>query len=190
MWEAVLADMRHWLDKGEPVHRVAVNMSPVQVGRAGLAERLLATIDRYAIPGALIEIEITETALMGARAEHIVRELTVLRGSGISVALDDFGTGYSSLSHLARFPVDVIKIDRSFVSGLMVSRADEAVVEAILGLSKALGLTTVAEGVETVEQAARLRDWSCPIAQGFLFSEALPSVSFDWRTVYHSSSAR
>ncbi len=103
----------------------------------------------FDVPPAMLELEITETAFLGDCAANVVVALKALRAAGMTIALDDFGTGFSSLSHLRNFPVDTIKIDRSFVAGLGESAEDRAIVEAILRLGHALGMNTVAEGVET-----------------------------------------
>ena len=110
--------------------------------------------------------------------EAATRELVCVRAAGVTVALDDFGTGFSSLSHLTSFPVDTIKIDRSFTAGLTQEGPAQAVVEAVLLLSRNLGLTTVAEGVETEGQAAWLSAMGCDQAQGHLFAAAMPAGAF------------
>jgi EAL domain-containing protein (putative c-di-GMP-specific phosphodiesterase class I) len=120
-------------------------------------------------PSALC-LEITETALM-ADVRSATEKLHSLKSLGVRLAIDDFGIGYSSLMHLKQLmPVDLLKIDKSFVDGLMESGADRAIVAAVINLAKALGVDAIAEGVETVEQAAALREMSCELAQGYHFA--------------------
>ena len=125
-------------------------------------------------PGSLA-LEITESAVMNDAAAAVVA-LSSLKGLGIELAIDDFGTGYSSMSYLKRFPVDYLKIDRSFVSGLGNGAGDDEVIAAgMVSLAHALGLRVVAEGVETEGQLTRLREMGCEVAQGFYFSKPLDS---------------
>lgn len=177
MADAVLADMRGWLDRGVAFGRVAINASAAEFHEPGYAERLMERLHAHDIPATLLELEITETAFLGESVGNVVAALETLRGAGMTVALDDFGTGYSSLSHLRRFPVDAIKIDRSFVAGVDHAVGDRAIVEAILRLGVALGMKTVAEGVETAAQADYLRAQGCMLAQGFLFAPAIEAAA-------------
>jgi diguanylate cyclase (GGDEF)-like protein/PAS domain S-box-containing protein len=170
---AVLADMKGWIARGIVAGKVAINASAAEFREPGFADRLLARMAAFDVPPAMLELEITETAFLGDCAANVVVALETLRAAGITIALDDFGTGFSSLSHLRNFPVDAIKIDRSFVAGLGASAEDRAIIEAILRLGEALGMTTVAEGVETRAQADFLRGHGCTLAQGFLFAPAL-----------------
>jgi EAL domain-containing protein (putative c-di-GMP-specific phosphodiesterase class I) len=123
-------------------------------------------------------VEITESAAMENVAEAM-KVMKALRKLGVRIALDDFGTGYSSLAHLKRLPLDVVKIDRAFVDGLPKDRHDAAVVNAVLSLAKSYGLETVAEGIETPEQAGFLRAAGCRIGQGFLYGKGLPFHEFE-----------
>ena len=173
MVSAVLADMRAGSTRGVAVGKIAINASAAEFREPGFADRLLARMAAFDVPPAMLELEITETAFLGDCAANVVVALETLRAAGMTIALDDFGTGFSSLSHLRNFPVDAIKIDRSFVAGLGDSAEDRAIIEAVLRLGEALGMTTVAEGVETREQADYLRAHGCTLAQGFLFSPAL-----------------
>jgi EAL domain-containing protein (putative c-di-GMP-specific phosphodiesterase class I) len=119
-------------------------------------------------------LEITESMIM-EDAEYNVDVLGRLKDLGVRIAVDDFGTGYSNLAYLKRFPMDMVKIDKSFVDGLGEKPEDTAIVEAVISLAHALGLRTVAEGIETTEQLERLRDLGCELGQGYYFSEALPA---------------
>ena len=173
---AVLADIRSWLDRGITVGKIAINASAAEFRGPGFADGLLARMAAFDVPPAMLELEITETAFLGDCAANVVAALEALRAAGMTIALDDFGTGFSSLSHLRNFPVDAIKIDRSFVAGLGDSAEDRAIIEAILRLGEALGMTTVAEGVETEAQADYLRAHGCTLAQGFLYAPALDAA--------------
>jgi EAL domain-containing protein (putative c-di-GMP-specific phosphodiesterase class I) len=119
-------------------------------------------------------LEITESMLMGD-AEHNVNVLEKLKALGIGIAVDDFGTGYSNLAYLKRFPVDMLKVDKSFVDGLGENPEATAIVEAVVSLARAMGMQTVAEGIETSGQADLLRALGCELGQGYYFSEPLPA---------------
>lgn len=110
--------------------------------------------------------------------ERSIETLRKLKDFGVTIAIDDFGTGYSSLSYLRRLPLDVLKIDRSFVQGIGTSAEDNAIVRAIISMAQSLGLSVTAEGIETAEQARLLREWSCQTGQGYLFSRPLPAEEF------------
>jgi diguanylate cyclase (GGDEF)-like protein len=154
--------------------RIAVNVSAAQLGRGTLVSTVRAALDQSGLPAHRLEIEVTETALLGDGPESI-RDLHGIRAVGVRVALDDFGTGFSSLAHLRAFPFDKIKIDGSFVRD-SVDRPDcAAVVKAVADLGRRLGVTTVAEGVETQAHLARVIDEGCLEAQGYLFGRPSPS---------------
>lgn len=175
MVEAVLGDVRTWLDGGVDIGRVAINASAAEFRHPGYAERLLARLESHRVPATALELEITETAFLGDSDGHVLHALETLRAAGMTIALDDFGTGFSSLAHLRHFPVDTLKIDKSFVAGIADHADDRAIIEVVLRLGEALNLTTVAEGVETDAQAAFLRGRGCKLAQGYLFARPLPA---------------
>ncbi len=175
MVEAVLADVRRWRDAGIEIGRVAINASAAEFRNPSYAERLLERLEAHGVPASALELEITETAFLGDSEGHVLHALETLRAAGMTVALDDFGTGFSSLAHLRRFPVDTLKIDQSFVGGIEDRAGDRAIIEVVLRLGEALGLTTVAEGVETEAQASFLRGRGCKLAQGYLFARPLPA---------------
>jgi predicted signal transduction protein with EAL and GGDEF domain len=153
---------------------VAVNLSPVQFRSRGIVQAVLAALGTSGLAPHRLEIEITETVLLG-ETEANIATLHQLRSLGVKIAMDDFGTGYSSLSYLRSFPFDKIKIDRSFVHE-MVERPDcVAIVRAVAGLGASLGIATTAEGVETVEQLERIRAEGCTEVQGYLFSAPRPA---------------
>jgi diguanylate cyclase (GGDEF)-like protein/PAS domain S-box-containing protein len=169
MLAKVTGDVRRWLDQGFDPISVAVNTSANDFRYDDFAERVLENLTRCGLPNRLIEIEVTETVFLGRGAHYVDRALRMLSAAGIRIALDDFGTGYASLSHLKQYPVDILKIDRSFISNLENSPGDAAIADAVIDLGRNLGLTIVAEGVETRAQANHLRDRGCAVGQGYLF---------------------
>jgi predicted signal transduction protein with EAL and GGDEF domain len=166
-----------WRERGYRPLRIAVNLSGQQLRSRGLAAELIAILDRLAVPASLLEVEITESTVMSD--DPITRQtLSALNAAGVGIALDDFGTGFSSLSNLRTCPVDRLKIDRSFVTGLPGSASDLAIVKVILSLGQHLGISVVAEGVETEAQLAVLRELGCHEIQGWLVSRAVPADAF------------
>jgi diguanylate cyclase (GGDEF)-like protein/PAS domain S-box-containing protein len=170
---------RIWQERypSTPPLTVSVNLSPRQFSRPKLVVEVLGESE---IDPASLQLEITEGALMSNGTSSADRTLRNLKRMGVQLAIDDFGLGYSSLSYLKRFPVDFLKIDRSFIAGLRrepngVSTKDTEITKAMIELTHALGLKVIAEGVETSEQLAQLRDMKCDFAQGNYFSEPLPS---------------
>lgn len=165
--------MREWLDLGmEPVP-VAVNISPKHL-RNRSAEDFRRIIDRHRLPPGLIELEITEGAVM-QDLDHALGVLAALKAMGIRVAVDDFGTGHSSLSYLKRLPITTLKIDRSFINGVPNEREDAGIVSTIIAMADMLGLHVVAEGVEKTEQANFLRHHNCTQVQGWLTGRPVPA---------------
>jgi diguanylate cyclase len=153
---------------------VSVNLSPRQLQVPTLVQDVLSVLARTGLDPARLVLEITESALVDDAAS--ISMLAAFRSHGIRVAIDDFGTGYSSLHYLTRLPVDILKIDRSFVAELNGTPEGSGITEAILRLSHALHLTTVAEGIETTEQAAELQLLGCGVGQGYLFAAPLPAT--------------
>ena len=172
-----IGDMREWLDQGIAFDHVAVNASAAEFRHDNFAERVLEALSRADIPPRHFQLEITEKVFLGRGAEYVQRALTRLSGAGIKIALDDFGTGYASLRHLKQFPVDIIKIDRSFVRDMESDRGNEAIIRAVINLGRTLGIGIVAEGIERMSQAERLIAFGCDYGQGFLFSRAVPGSS-------------
>jgi diguanylate cyclase (GGDEF)-like protein/PAS domain S-box-containing protein len=166
------SDLRRWQGAGLAAGRVAVNISPVQLRRRAFADHLLDLVGEWRNDNTGIDIEITEGVLIDD-VSSAVSQLRVLRRSGIRVAIDDFGTGYSSLSRLAELPVDMLKIDRTFVNVLTSSGTGRTVAQTIIALGKAFNMTTVAEGVETPEQFDTLAHLGCDQSQGYLHSRPL-----------------
>ncbi|WP_244507800.1 putative bifunctional diguanylate cyclase/phosphodiesterase [Methylobacterium phyllostachyos] len=153
---------------------VAVNVSPAQFKSDRLVETIISALATSGLPARRLEVEITEGVLLQEN-EKTLQTLHRLRELGVRVSMDDFGTGYSSLSYLRSFPFDKIKIDRSFVKDLATKPDGEAIIRAIAGLGKSLGMTTVAEGVETAEQMQRIRLEGCTDVQGYLISRPVPT---------------
>ncbi len=152
---------------------MSINLSGLQFTRADLVTRVAEVLKRSGANPTRVSLEMTEGVLM-RDAEDAVTVLRNLRELGVRLDIDDFGTGYSSLSYLKRFPVDALKVDRSFVQGLGTNADDRAIVQTVVALAKSLDLSTIAEGVETVEQLEVLRELGCSRAQGFLFSPPRP----------------
>jgi len=157
---------------------VSVNLSSRHLGRGDVVERIRRSLERTGCPGNRVKLEITESSLM-ENPEFAARALSELRELGIQICVDDFGTGYSSLSYLHRFPIDVIKIDRSFVSELGTGGKEPAIVSAIVSLAGHLGMQVVAEGIETREQLDQLRRIGCGFGQGYLFSKPVTPLEAD-----------
>jgi len=162
------------------VNRMSVNLSARQLARSGFEEHVLSVLVDTGMDPSQLELEITEGMLMkgGGRSEHALRRL---RAAGVRISLDDFGTGYSSLSYLRRFPIDAVKIDQSFVTDLPHDESARSVVRAIVAMGHSLGVTVVAEGVETKEQQRWLVDAGCDLLQGFFDGPPAPPNSEEWR---------
>ncbi|OWK24636.1 hypothetical protein AJ87_19820 [Rhizobium yanglingense] len=159
-----------WQRQGLPGISMAVNVSPRQFSDENLLRDIDDALGASGLAPELLQIEITESMVM-LNADRAIKQLNAIRSRGVRLAIDDFGTGYSSMSIMKQFPIDTIKIDKSFVSGLPHDSEGKAIAQAIINMGKALGLTIVAEGVETVEQNEFLRQHACDEIQGFLFSK-------------------
>ncbi|HVE21973.1 MAG TPA: EAL domain-containing protein [Acidocella sp.] len=167
------AKLWHAASPDRPAVTMSINLSPVQFGHPELAETLEELVLLSGVDAGAITIEITERSTM-ADPDRALAVLKQLKAMGFRLAIDDFGTGYSSLSYLHRFPIDILKIDRSFISNLGGPGGGEKIVVAILALADSLDITVVAEGVETEAQALNLRELGCQYAQGYLFAKPLP----------------
>jgi diguanylate cyclase (GGDEF)-like protein/PAS domain S-box-containing protein len=163
-----------WLAEGRAPLRIGVNLSPQQVYRGDIVATVRAALEASQLDPQWLELELTENLTLD-ESETTLRIMEELKALGVSLSLDDFGTGWSSLSYLRRFPLDRIKIDRSFVRDLTTHSSTAAIVHSILGLAQNLGLECIAEGVETAEQLDHLQREHCSEFQGFLFSEAVPA---------------
>ncbi|MDP2323275.1 MAG: bifunctional diguanylate cyclase/phosphodiesterase, partial [Gammaproteobacteria bacterium] len=164
--------LKAWQGQGLTLVPVSVNVSARQFRQPDFHKRVAEVLARHSIDASLIEIELTEGLVM-ENTESAQRELALLKQIGLRISIDDFGTGYSCLSYLRRFPIDVLKIDRSFVQEIGTNREGESIIDAIISLARSLRLETVAEGVETADQLAYLLDKGCHVVQGFLFGKPM-----------------
>ena len=169
---------RAWQDQGLPMVRIAVNVSALQFRRLDLVDTVRRALIDADVNARYLEIELTESAVM-THPEESVEILERLSRMGVVVSVDDFGTGYSSISYLRRFPIDKLKIDRTFISNLMTSAEDASIVRAIISLAHGLRLKVVAEGVETAEQVSFLQKLGCDQYQGFFFSRPVTATAFE-----------
>jgi len=176
--EAALRQNRSWQQEGRPLLPVSVNLSPRQFRQKDLVDTVRRILSDTGQPARLLELEITESTLMHD-IDETQAKLQEIAAMGVRLAIDDFGTGYSSLSYLKRFPVHKLKVDQSFVRDLKFDPEDAAIVTAIIGLAKSLGLDTLAEGVESREQLDALLGLGCEKFQGFLFSRPLLADAAD-----------
>ena len=169
--------IREWLDKGLDPKNVAVNFSGKQFKDKSLVKNTAAVIKHFDLPPKYLKIEITEQFFCDDlnQTAHVINHL---RSLGIQVALDDFGTGFSSLSHLKDFPIDSLKIDQTFVKNIKDDTTSATIVKAILGMAESLGISTVCEGIESREQFEILKQTTCDMAQGYLFSIPLPAEEY------------
>lgn len=170
MLSGVARDVRAWLDLGIDFEHVGVNVSGCDFQKDDLEQRMIDAFGEHDVPLKHLVLEVTESVYLSGGDRHVARAVERLRARGLLVALDDFGTGYASLTHLLDFPVDIIKIDRSFVSRLSPGDAGAVIVEALIGIAGKLGMRVVAEGIETPEQVERLRSFGCLLGQGYHFA--------------------
>lgn len=169
--------LKTWIDQGYQAISMAVNLSPVQLRHSDIIEEIENTLADTGLPPEMLEIEITESALM-EREQESIDLLNRLRSLGVRIAIDDFGTGYSSLAYLKKFPIDVLKIDKSFVDNIPHDKDDMVIASTIVAMGHSLGLSVLAEGVETEAQLAFLASKQCNYYQGFLKSKPLPADHF------------
>ncbi len=176
LWVLDQACLQHkkWLEKGLPSIKVAVNVSAIQLDHEDFLENFKAVIDAHQIDPAAIELELTE-GIMLKQMETTLKTLNALKDFGVRISIDDFGTGYSSLSYLRKLPLDKIKIDRSFITNIHTTSANEAIFTAIMALAKNLSLEVIAEGVETRDELKCVLGHQCIEAQGYFFSKPLPA---------------
>jgi EAL domain-containing protein (putative c-di-GMP-specific phosphodiesterase class I) len=176
MIDLVIADLRRWREEGVEVGHVAINAAAAEFRRGDFAESLLERLETASLPPRLIQLEVTETVFLGRGADYVERALKTLSAAGVKIALDDFGTGYASLSHLRQFPVDLLKIDRSFVREIEADADAAAIIRAVVNLGKSLEIETVAEGIETAAQHALLVEKGCDYGQGYFYSRAVSAA--------------
>ena len=162
----VANDMRGWLDSGLPFQHVGINLSAADFHAGHLQERLCTIFADAGVPLKHVILEVTESVYLGQRDHVVADEIKSLRNRGMRVALDDFGTGFASLTHLLTVPVDIIKIDKSFVERLVPGDGAVIIVKGLLGIANELGLRVVAEGIETDAQLDQLLSFGCRLGQG------------------------
>jgi EAL domain-containing protein (putative c-di-GMP-specific phosphodiesterase class I) len=175
--EAACSQAKLWKDAGLPPIRLAVNVSAREF-TASLPGRVMDTLNRYGLEPSWLELEITESTLMH-NIDRVIGIMDRITALGVTLSLDDFGTGYSSLSYLKRFPIDTLKIDRSFTIGIPSDANDCAIANTIISIAQQLKHKVIAEGVETVEQLAFLKNSGCDEVQGYLFSQPLEAAAFE-----------
>ena len=190
MIERVTQDVTYWHAEKVPFHNVAINASEGDFRSPNFANKLIRKISRKGIPASSIQLEVIESAVFSKSADNIYRTLESLRKAGIKIALDDFGTGYAALSHLQKFPIDILKIDQSFVQGIGSLAGNRAIIKAILDLGRNFKLDIIAEGVETEDQESYLSSAGCRFAQGYLYARPvpasqIPSLIRSWNTHPH-----
>jgi EAL domain-containing protein (putative c-di-GMP-specific phosphodiesterase class I) len=165
---------RAWQQAGLPALPIAVNVSALEFGAKGFLAHVAAVLAATGLNPQYLEFEVTESVLM-THAESTTGVLYALKDLGVQLAIDDFGTGYSSLSYLTRFPIDTLKIDRSFVSGMAQSPHHATIINAVIGIGRSLNQRVVAEGIENEEQLSLLRSYHCDQGQGYYFSRPVPA---------------
>lgn len=172
-----LKQLKSWLEQGIAPFSLAVNVSAQQFNKDQLLEELKQALLDTAVPPALLELEVTESVLMTDEA-RIIDIMHQIKALGVKLAIDDFGTGYSSLAYLKRLPLDVLKIDRRFIEHIPQAKDDKQITSAIIALAHTMNFEVLAEGVETAEQLAFLREQGCDLYQGYYYSKALPASEF------------
>ncbi|UJW76787.1 EAL domain-containing protein [Rhizobium sp. SL42] len=173
MLEKIAVDCRRWMDAGLSFNRVGINLTAADFYRGGLTARIGKVFERVDVPLHKIVAEVTESVYLGQRDQIVADEIRAMRAAGLMVALDDFGTGFASLTHLLTVPVDIIKIDKCFVQRMVLDRAGGVIIKGLLDIAHGLDILVVAEGIEDVEQAARLTAMGCRSGQGYLYAKAL-----------------
>lgn len=171
-----IGQARRWMIAGVPFVSVAINLSASQFSDAQLGNRILNAIAAANLEPRMIEVEVTEGVFLSAPSDAVLNACKVLKQGGVHIAFDDFGTGFASLTHLRDFPVDTIKIDRSFITRLGQGQNTTVIVNAMVGLAHNLSMNIVAEGVETQAQAEFLKAIGCDAAQGYLFARPVPAA--------------
>lgn len=173
MLRTVARDVRSWLDDGLPFQHVGINLAAADFHIGGVHQRISRVFDAAGVPLKHIILEVTESVYLGRRDHAVAEEIQALRAIGIRVALDDFGTGFASLTHLLSLPVDIIKIDKSFVDRLVPGDKGLVIIEGLLGIARKLGIRVVAEGIESSFQTRQLVALGCLLGQGYHYSQAV-----------------
>ena len=175
--ERGLIDLKKW-HRERPALYLSVNLSPQHFAKESLVPYIANLLKKYDLSAHLLKIEVTESALL-TEPEKAIKTMNELSSLGVILALDDFGTGFSSLSYLKKLPLDIIKIDRSFVSGISIEKTDEAIVDATIVLAERLNMHCIAEGVETRAQLDYLTQRNCHYIQGYLYSKPVDAKTID-----------
>lgn len=187
VFEEVCKHIRKWLDDGIEVNITSVNQSKRHLDNDNYVSRLKDIIEKYDIPGGLIELEITETAITD-NVEKLVKVIDELHKLGFKISIDDFGSGYSSLNMLKQINADILKIDKEFLNEAYESKKSKTIIKHVIKMAKELEIQTITEGVESVEQADFLRNIGCDMAQGFLYSKPQPIDDFAEEYYYKDTS--
>jgi EAL domain-containing protein (putative c-di-GMP-specific phosphodiesterase class I) len=175
--ETACKQTKRWHDMGFNDLFVAVNISARQLQEPDFEQMVLHIIDESGLPAECLQLEVTESSVIQT-PEVCITKMNNLKARGVTFSIDDFGTGYSSLSYLKRFPIDTLKIDRSFVSDAMTNKGDREIIKTIIAMARNLNIDAVAEGVETSEQKAFLASYGCHNMQGYLFAHPVPVDQF------------
>lgn len=176
MIRKICQQIRNWKDRGLQALPISINLSRIRLKAEGLIEHIEEQLIKYRIEPTLLEFELTEKQQLNGTA-CIIQNLKEL---GVGIALDNFGTGYSSMAYVKQFPIDKLKIDRSFISNMDVTdNRDTTIISTIISLAKGLGMKVLAEGVEKYEQLQFLKEQDCDYIQGFLFSKAIPAETYE-----------
>ena len=177
--ETACAQLAKWSDNTEMKHlSLAVNVSAVQFRKPDFVEMVLDTVKRTRVNAGCLKIELTESSLV-SNIDETIEIMHRLKARGVGFSLDDFGTGFSSLSYLKRLPLDQLKIDQTFVRDLLIDPKDAAIAKTVIALGQSLGLSVIAEGVETEAQREHLAQCGCHAYQGYLFSKPVPVAAFE-----------
>ncbi|MGB1186855.1 MAG: putative bifunctional diguanylate cyclase/phosphodiesterase [Cycloclasticus pugetii] len=176
--ETACKTLKNWIDRGAKPIRVAVNLSTLQLEDDGIVNKISSILETTQLPHKLLELEITESSVMN-NEQLMIEKLNTLKELGIKLAIDDFGTGYSSLSYLKRLPINLLKIDRSFVNNCLLNSIDSDIIRTIIILAHSMGIDVIAEGVETEQQSTLLKSLNCDFVQGYLFGKPMPSEEFE-----------
>lgn len=178
VWETVCAKLREWKKKGYTMIPVSVNVSRADIFRSHLEDIFQTLIEKYEIDPGYLHLEITESAYTN-HPNQIINTMTRLKEMGFPVEMDDFGSGYSSLNMLSQMNLDILKLDMGFIQNEMKKAAEQSILSDIISMAHRLNLKVVAEGIETEEQAERLRELGCDYAQGYYFAKPMPVEEFE-----------
>ncbi|WP_040325984.1 putative bifunctional diguanylate cyclase/phosphodiesterase [Aurantimonas manganoxydans] len=170
MFAQIARDLAAWIARGLPIQHVGINLAPADFESGDLEARFLAPFEAAGVPYHQLVVEVTENVFLDGLGEDVAESLTRLRNLGVLVSLDDFGTGFASLTHLLKLPVDIIKIDRSFVDQMLTDAPSSAIIEGLMGIADKLGMRVVAEGIENAGQAERLNELGYVLGQGYHFA--------------------